>query len=206
MLCVRCRHRGRWLTHSYGDFSSEICDRLGSSGARRVEETTSGGQDQSADMCGVWANTGWSGRGPLLFELRAASATPSTADLGAAPLLLGRLRVRGRRLAAGVQRQPHHLLPQLLHSGNPGTIRALGRRDENRHRNENASPGVRLPGWRYNDFVRRAFHSCRKRSGVPSDRRSRICSALLHLHGVLGRICIGSEHSSRGAAPVWPIH
>jgi hypothetical protein len=74
----------------------------------------------------ICAECGQTLGGPFLFALRAAHAAPATANLDATPLYLGRLRARGRSLIAEVQYHPHHFVPELLYSGTPGTIRAVG--------------------------------------------------------------------------------
>ena len=144
------------------------------------------------------ASTGWT----FLFALRTTSAAPNAANLVSAPLLLGRLRVRRRLLAAGIQHQPHHLVPQLLPSDRQGTLRTLRRRNENCDRNEYASAGICIPHRRDRAFVHRAVYASCQRPGSTRNRHRRSCGAVLLLRGVLGRICGGGGNRSGGTEPI----
>ena len=168
-----------------------------------MEETSAGGQDQFPVVCGMRASTART----FLFALRTTSGYPDPADLASAKLLLGRLRVRGRPLATGLQHQSHHQLPQLLPSGYSRTIRALRRRHQ-RSRSEMTMnpPGIYFPGRGNRHPILRFFGCCRRRSRSPHRPLiACVCGSLLHLRFMLRRISSRSWQSSRRIEPFLAI-
>jgi hypothetical protein len=148
-------------------------------------------------MCRVRANTG---RGPLLFALRATHAAPYTQTWTQRLFSSGGFEFEGDVSPQGFD------ITRIISYRNSCIPVIRGRFEpsgtgKNCDRHEDACPRLRVPGWGLNDSVHSAFRTCWKRSGVAGDRHRCICRALLRLHSLLARICRRSQYGSWSTGP-----
>ncbi len=184
----------------YEDLSSDVCDRLRSPGPRGMEEITDGRQNHSAYMCGmrtdarraIFVRTAGSPRRPRYRKPGCNATLPRAASSSRA--------ISHRRSSIS----PHHFVPELLYSGTPGTIRAVGHGTRIVIEMTMHPMGYLFPSWECREYVRSAFDPCVRSLGFAGGRRRRVCRALL-IVAVCWIAFAGEASTARGAGSSAPL-
>ncbi len=99
---------------------------------------------------------------------------------------------------------PHHFVPELLYSGTPGTIRAVGHGTRIVIEMTMHPMGYLFPSWECREYVRSAFDPCVRSLGFAGGCRRRVCRALL-IVAVCWIAFAGEASTARGAGSSAPL-